>query len=363
MYETLKSSTTIWTPSWSTITSSARRWSSKAMPYCMPEHPPPLTKMRRASPGVGSLASSSLRRDWASGVSETTACSITLGMLPRGFTAAPHSLGRCLPAAQLEPFLFLGLPGARASGDHLSQLLDPARDRALGVREDEDLPLDGRLVRLGPVEIDLDRQLLFQRPDDVLFAHHRLWDLVVEGEDDAARDDVEDIVEDVQQLADVLQGRELWRDQHEHALGGGGDADNDVCERDIEAEDEVAERVDQNANRAVDEVDGDEVGLFGPQHSRQQHHAARVVEDGAQNRFFEVLRRDLAGGGKTARRCEVGDQGGVVVGKGQVDEQDLAREPLGQRGRHVHGYGRPAGASLGGVDGYGRSSLLRRHHA
>ncbi len=53
----------------------------------------------------------------------------------------------------------------------------------------------------------------------------------------------------------------------------------------------------------------------------------------------------------------------MVVGEGQVDEQDLAREPLGQRGRHVHGYGRPTGASLGRVDGYGRSSLLRRHHA
>src|SRR5579864_1302037 len=83
MYGALKSSTRMWTPPASMTTSSARRWSSKAMPYCIPEQPPPLTKMRRASWGLSSLASSSLRRDWASGVSETTACSITDKMLPR----------------------------------------------------------------------------------------------------------------------------------------------------------------------------------------------------------------------------------------------------------------------------------------
>src|SRR5712691_3054530 len=65
------------------VMSSGRRMSSKAMPYCMPEQPPPLTKMRSASWGLPSLANSSLRRAWASEVSETTACSITTWMLPR----------------------------------------------------------------------------------------------------------------------------------------------------------------------------------------------------------------------------------------------------------------------------------------
>src|SRR6266567_3138668 len=94
MYGALKSSTRIWTPCASTTMSSGRRLSSKAMPYCIPEQPPPLTKTRSASWGLPSLASSSLRRVWASGVRETTACSITEKMVPA-------------PAAELEPPLTL----------------------------------------------------------------------------------------------------------------------------------------------------------------------------------------------------------------------------------------------------------------
>src|SRR5712691_5225147 len=129
MYGALKSSTISCTPSCSITRSSGRRMSSKAMPYCIPEQPPPLTKTRSASCGLPSLASSSLRRAWASEVSETTACSITTGILPEG-----------LAAAQLESALlgFLLLGGGRA-GDQKDQLLCPARDRALGVREHEDL--------------------------------------------------------------------------------------------------------------------------------------------------------------------------------------------------------------------------------
>src|SRR5438034_641672 len=85
MYGALKSSTRIWTPPASITMSSARRLSSKAMPYCMPEQPPPLTKMRRASWGLPSFSRRSLRRAWASEVSETTACSITVGSLPAKF--------------------------------------------------------------------------------------------------------------------------------------------------------------------------------------------------------------------------------------------------------------------------------------
>src|SRR5438445_9914479 len=101
MYGALKSSITIWTPSWSMVMSWGRRMSSKAMPYCMPEQPPPLTNMRSASWGLPSLERSSLRRIWASEVSETTACSITFWMLPRvppsthrgeGSTGAVHQL-------------------------------------------------------------------------------------------------------------------------------------------------------------------------------------------------------------------------------------------------------------------------------
>src|SRR5712692_4463118 len=98
MYETLKSSTTIWTPSLSTTTSSWRRWSSKAMPYCIPEQPPPLTKMRRAS------------------------CRFSLPFRGEG---QGEGLGGELPPAQLEPLL-LALGLARGgTGDHPGQLLHP----------------------------------------------------------------------------------------------------------------------------------------------------------------------------------------------------------------------------------------------
>src|SRR2546421_9445474 len=101
------------------------------MPYCIPEQPPPLTKTRRASCGLSSLASSSLRRVWASVVSETTACSITDEMLPRGSAFTSHPVGRSAakppggeaqqpsPSTELEPLLFLGLAGAGAPRDHL----------------------------------------------------------------------------------------------------------------------------------------------------------------------------------------------------------------------------------------------------
>src|SRR6266849_5001107 len=207
---------TIWTPSWSMVTSSGRRMSSKAIPYCMPEQPPPLTKMRSASWGFPSLARSSLRRTWASGVSETAACSITFWMLPRSqFTSPPCGevgaqrragrSGRSAPA-YLEPLLGLFLPlGAGRACDQLSQLLGAAGDRALRIGEDQDLASHGGLVGLGAVEIDLDRELLLERADHVLPAHDRLRHLVVEGEDDAAGDDVEHVGEDVQQLANVLE--------------------------------------------------------------------------------------------------------------------------------------------------------------
>src|ERR1051325_2366245 len=195
------------------IRSSARRWSSKAMPYCMPEHPPPLTKMRRARPGFSSWASNSLSRDCASGVSETRACSITVEMLPRAssapcppYTGASARGARApLPPSELDPFRCLGLGGGRRTGDDLSQLLRATGQRTLGVGQDQDLALDGGLVRLGAIELDLHRQLLLECPDDVLLAHDRLGNLVVEGEDHAPRHDVEDVGEDVQQLADVLE--------------------------------------------------------------------------------------------------------------------------------------------------------------
>src|SRR2546427_10292947 len=94
---------------------------------------------------------------------------------------------------------------------------------------------------------------------------------------------------------------------------------HDVGERDTEVEDDVPKSVDQDAHRPVDEVDGDQVRLLGTQHAGQQHHAAGVMEDRAQDRLLEVLRRDLAGGGKAAGRGQVRDEGGVVVGEGQVD--------------------------------------------
>src|SRR5712691_6112428 len=59
------------------------------MPYCIPEQPPPLTKIRSASCGLPSFERSSLRRVCASEVSETTACSITFWMLPRRQLASP----------------------------------------------------------------------------------------------------------------------------------------------------------------------------------------------------------------------------------------------------------------------------------
>jgi len=68
-----------------------------------------------------------------------------------------------------------------------------------------DRDLDRRLVRLGPIEVDLDSQLLLEGPDHVLPAHHGLRHLVIEGEDDAAGNDVQHVGKDVQQLADVLE--------------------------------------------------------------------------------------------------------------------------------------------------------------
>src|SRR5439155_780858 len=183
-------------------------------------------------------------------------------------------------------------------------------------------------------------ELLLEGPDHILFADNRLRHLVVEGQDDAAGHDVEDVGEDVQQLAHVLQGGQLRRHQHQHALGVVEDADHDVGEGDAEVEDDVPERVDQDAHCPVDQVDGDQIGLLRAQHPGQKHHAAGVMEDRPQHRLSEVLGRNLARRGQTTGRGEVGDQGGVVVGKGQVDEQDLAREPLGQGGGQVDRDGR-----------------------
>src|SRR5579859_2579655 len=329
MYGALKSSTRICTPPASITRSSARRLSSKAMPYCMPEQPPPLTKMRSASWGLPSFSSRSLRRVWASGVSETTACSITQRVYQ------PYG-PELLPLPELEaPALGLLVLAGGLAGDQLRQLLGPMADRALGVGQDQDLALDGRLVRLGAVELDLDRELLLEGPDDVLLAHHRLRHLVVEGEDDPPRDDVEDVREDAEQLAHVLQRRKLGRHENEHALGVVEDGDHDVGESDAEVEDDVAEGVDQDAHRPVDQVDVDEVRLLGAEHAREQHHAARVVEDRPEHRLLEVGRRDLRGRGQAARRGEVGDQRRVVVRERQVDQQHLAREALAQRGGEV----------------------------
>src|SRR5581483_11863606 len=306
-YGALKSSTRIWTPPASITRSSALRLSSKAMPYCMPEQPPPLTKIRSASWGLPSFESSSWSLDWASEVSETTACSITEKMVPaRGLAPAD------LEAAALGLFVL----ARRRPGDDLGQALGAARDGALGVGEDQDLALHGRLVGLGAVELDLDRQLLLEGPDDVLLADHRLRDLVVQGEDHPPGHDVQHVGEDLEQLAHVLQGRELGGDDHEHPLRVVEDGDHDVGERDAEVEDDVAEGVHQDAHRPVDQVDVDQVGLLGAEHAREQHHAARVVEDRAQHRLLEVVRRNLRRRGETAGRGEVGDQRCVVVGEG-----------------------------------------------
>src|SRR5581483_12513969 len=117
MYGALKSSTRIWTPSASITRSSARRLSSKAMPYCMPEQPPPLTKIRSASWGLPSFERSSLSLDWASEVSETTACSITEKMVPaRGL--APADLEAAAPG--------LLVLARRRARDDLRQALDAA---------------------------------------------------------------------------------------------------------------------------------------------------------------------------------------------------------------------------------------------
>src|ERR1700716_2679585 len=167
MYGALKSSITICTPSWSIVTSSGRRMSSKAMPYCMPEQPPPLTKMRSASWGLPSLSRSSLRRVEATGVSETTACSITGRSLPAKLAAAD------LEAASLGLVLLAG----GLAGDQGRQLFHAPADGALGVGQNEDLALDRSLVRLGAVELDLDRQLLLQGADHVLLADDRLGHL------------------------------------------------------------------------------------------------------------------------------------------------------------------------------------------
>src|SRR6266851_2531052 len=305
MYGALKSSITIWTPSWSMVMSSGRRMSSKAMPYCMPEQPPPLTKIRSASCGFPSLERSSLRRVWASEVSETTACSITFWMLPR--------------------------PSPSYSKPRTSR----ARSAAL----------------------------LLERPHDVFPADHRLGHLVVEGKDHPAGDDVEHIGEDVQQLADVLQRRQLRRDDDEYALRVVEHADDDVGERDAQVEDDVAEGVDEDPHRPVDQVDGDEVSLLRSQHAGQQHHAAGVVEDRSQYRFLEVGRGHLAGRSQAPRWGEVRNEGSVVIRQSQVDEQDLSREPLAERRGEVDGHGRSAGSALGRVDGHRRRRLLGGDHA
>src|SRR5205809_6665500 len=108
------------------------------MPYCIPEQPPPLTKTRRASCGLSSLASSSASLVWASVVRETTACSITPEMLPRllRVPSPRHARGSGrgrgeLPPPELEPHLHLGLAGAGGPRDHLRHHHDPARDRAV----------------------------------------------------------------------------------------------------------------------------------------------------------------------------------------------------------------------------------------
>src|SRR2546429_3806131 len=169
------------------IRSSARRWSSNAMPYCIPEHPPPLTKMRRPRLGFSSVASNSLRRDWASGVSETSACSITnrdattrsalhlpacrggrrrsrrgVGLspprLPGRSAAKPPGGGLALPPTQLESLPFaLGIGGRRA-GDDLGQLLRAAGKGGLGSGPDGDLAPDPRPVGLVPVQCEFERQ-------------------------------------------------------------------------------------------------------------------------------------------------------------------------------------------------------------
>src|SRR5438105_1733808 len=169
-------------------------------------------KMMRASWGLPVLARSSVSRDWASVVSETTACSITGVMLP-----APQGRGLPLPELEAAALGLLVLSG-RLARDQLGQLLDASADGALGVGQDQDLALHRCFVRLGAVEVDLHRQLLLQGPDHVFLAHHRLRDLVVEGQNDAAGDDVEHIGEDAQQLTDVLERRQLGSDQDEHAL-------------------------------------------------------------------------------------------------------------------------------------------------
>src|SRR5437868_6659048 len=78
-----------------------------------------------------------------------------------GPRSGPGGAVRLAPA-ELEALLFL-LLGGRRTGDHLSQLLHPACDRALGVGQDEDLALDRGLIGLGPVEVYLDRELLLER--------------------------------------------------------------------------------------------------------------------------------------------------------------------------------------------------------
>ena len=141
------------------------------------------------------------------------------------------------------------------------------------------------------------------------------------------------------------------------------DADDDVGEGDAEVEHDVSEGIDEDAHRPVDEVHGDEVGLLCAEHARQQHHAARVVEDGPEHCLFEVAWRDLARCSQAPRRGEVRDERGVVVRQHEVDQEDFSGEPLAERRREVDGHGRAAGPALGRVDGDGGRRLLRRDHA
>ena len=80
-----------------------------------------------------------------------------------------------------------------------------------------------------------------------------------------------------------------------------------------------------------------------------------MVDDVPAQHRLEVDLRRLGRAGDRAGRDEVREQGRVSERRRQVDEEDLARELAGQRGRRIDGERRGAGPALGGEERDDRS--------
>ena len=76
-----------------------------------------------------------------------------------------------------------------------------------------------------------------------------------------------------------------------------------------------------------------------------------MVDDVAAQDAFEVDLRRLGSARDGSGRDQVGEKGGMTKRRGQVDQQDLARELSRQGGRGVDGQCRRAGAALGREEG------------